>query len=242
MILTRWDGGSHTSCLVLFRALSRGSKDTAGNSRGFWHEYRRRVHCEKMNDELTEKTTGEKRNIPMPEWRVIAAISPEILLRIWMEQNRSFSVFRLNRSFPTGKSDGPTLEMMELLASVINRLSSPSSLLHHCLSAILCLSPCTISFVLYIILFLFLFLKVPLFRLVCRYIPREHAPRPDPPLESRAPNTAPFHSPAPICFTRIQCRFPIVFRDVSPFPLTSAVPSHFLIQRRPAERKTSTWR
>lgn len=39
MILTRWDGGSNSSCLVLFRALSRGSKDTAGNSRGLGHEY-----------------------------------------------------------------------------------------------------------------------------------------------------------------------------------------------------------
>lgn len=180
--------------------------------------------------------------MPMPEGRVIAAISPNFCCESgWskIEASQSFGLIEVSR--PEKVMVRP-FEMMELLASVINRLSSPSSLLHHCRPATLCfllaqfLLFCTLS------CFCFLFSRPPLFRLVCRYIPREHAPRPDPPLESRAPNTAPFHSPAPICFTRIQCWFSIVFRDVAPFPLTSADPSHFFIQRRPAERKASTWR
>jgi hypothetical protein len=112
-----------------------------------------------MNDELTEKTTGARRNMPMPEGRVIAAISSNFCCESgWskIEASQSFGLIEVSR--PEKVMVRP-FEMMELLASVINRLSSPSSLLHHCRPATSCFSPCTVSFVLYIILFLFSFFE-----------------------------------------------------------------------------------
>jgi hypothetical protein len=49
MVLTRRRGRPSIDCLVMFRALSRGAQDTAGNSRGLWHQDRGRIHRKKLS-------------------------------------------------------------------------------------------------------------------------------------------------------------------------------------------------